>query len=110
MSPAAVRNMVIALVLGAEADVDVDAEFFEVISQMNFITDGTFSVSIKARCRLMDGRGPSKADGWQRKYFFVHISPASVFDSSAVFRTEWNPQPGSCYLSFGFRCFRCLSC
>ncbi|KAG2271131.1 hypothetical protein Bca52824_065686 [Brassica carinata] len=93
MSPAAVRNMVIALVLGAEADVDVDAEFFEMISQMNFITDGTFSVSIKARCRLMDGRGPSKADGWQRKYFFVHISPASVFDSSAVFRTEWNPQP-----------------
>ncbi|KAF3611243.1 hypothetical protein DY000_02049579 [Brassica cretica] len=93
MSPAAVRNMVIALVLGAEADVDVDAKFFEMISQMNFITDGTFSVSIKARCRLMDGRGPSKADDWQRKYFFVRISPASVFDSSAVFRTEWNPQP-----------------
>ncbi|KAG5388404.1 hypothetical protein IGI04_029945 [Brassica rapa subsp. trilocularis] len=93
MSPAAIRNMVIALVLGAEVDVDVDVEFFKMISQMNFITDETFSVSIKARCRLMDGRGPSKVDGWQRKYFFIHISPASVLNSSAVFRTEWNPQP-----------------
>ncbi|XP_048593347.1 meiosis-specific protein ASY2-like [Brassica napus] len=93
MSPADIRNMVIALVLGAEVDVDVDVEFFKMISQMNFITDETFSVSIKARCRLMDGRGPSKVDGWQRKYFFIHISPASVLNSSAVFRTEWNPQP-----------------
>lgn len=100
MSPAAIRNMVIALVLGAEADVDVDAEFFEMISQMNFITEETFSISIKTRCRLMECRGPSKADGWQRKYFFVHISPSSMVDSSEVFRTEWNPQPGS---------FTCLS-
>lgn len=100
MSPADIRNMVIALVLGAEVDVDVDVEFFKMISQMNFITDETFSVSIKARCRLMDGRGPSKVDGWQRKYFFIHISPASVLNSSAVFRTEWNPQPGNFLLIF----------
>ncbi|KAF3559660.1 hypothetical protein F2Q69_00011966 [Brassica cretica] len=93
MSPAAIRNMVISLVLGAEVDVDVDAEFFEMISQMNFITGKTFSVSIKTLCRFMEGRGPSKADGWQRKYFFVRVSPASVADSSAVFRTEWNPEP-----------------
>lgn len=32
MSPAATRNMVVALVLGAEVDVDVDAGFFEAIS------------------------------------------------------------------------------
>ncbi|KAG2305139.1 hypothetical protein Bca52824_033790 [Brassica carinata] len=83
MSPAAIRNMVIAMVLGAEVNVNVDVEFFEMISQLNFITDETFSVSIKARCRLMDGRGPSKADGWKRKYFFMRISPASVVDSSA---------------------------
>ncbi|KAH0863398.1 hypothetical protein HID58_080609, partial [Brassica napus] len=93
MSPAAIRNMVISLVLVAEAEVDVVAEFFEMISQMNLITGETFSVSIKARCRLMDGRGPSKADGWQQKYFFVHVNPASVADPSAVFRTEWNPEP-----------------
>ena len=69
---------------------------------MTFTTDETFSVSIKTRCRLMDGRGPSKADGWQRIYFFVRISPAFVVDSSAVFTTEWNPQPGSfiCLLVF----------
>ncbi|KAF3536034.1 hypothetical protein F2Q69_00021631 [Brassica cretica] len=93
MSLAAIRNMVIALVRGAEVDADVYVEFFEMFSQMTFTTDETFSVSIKTRCRLMDGRGPSKADGWQRIYFFVRISPASVVDSSAVFRTEWNPQP-----------------
>ncbi|KAF2602270.1 hypothetical protein F2Q70_00025486 [Brassica cretica] len=93
MSPAAIRNMVISLVLGAEVDVEVDAEFFEMISQMNFITGKTFSVSIKTRCRFMEGRGPSKADSWQRMYFFVRVSPASVADSSAVFRTEWNPEP-----------------
>lgn len=63
------------------------------ISQMNFITGETFSVSIKARCRLMEGRGPSKADGWQQKYFFARVNPASVADPSAVFRTEWNPEP-----------------
>ncbi|XP_013738888.2 uncharacterized protein LOC106441641 [Brassica napus] len=85
--------MVISLVLGAEVDVDVDAEFFEMIYQMNLITGKTLSVSIKTRCRLMEGRGLSKADGWQRKYFFVRVSPASVADSSAVFRTEWNPEP-----------------
>ncbi|KAH0893081.1 LOW QUALITY PROTEIN: hypothetical protein HID58_055510, partial [Brassica napus] len=93
MSLAAIRNMVIALVRGAEVDADVYVEFFEMFSQMNFTKDETFSVSIKTHCRLMDGRGPSKADGWQRKYFFLRISPASVVDSSAVFRTEWNPQP-----------------
>lgn len=105
MSPAAIRNMGIAMVLGAEVNVDVDVEFFEMISQMNLITDETFSVSIKARCRLMDGRGPSKADGWQRKYFFMRISPASVVDSSAVLMTEWNPRPGSfiCSLVLPFR-------
>lgn len=102
MSLAAIRNMVIALVRGAEVDADVYVEFFEMFSQMNFTKDETFSVSIKTHCRLMDGRGPSKADGWQRKYFFLRISPASVVDSSAVFRTEWNPQPGSliCLLVF----------
>ncbi|KAH0879057.1 LOW QUALITY PROTEIN: hypothetical protein HID58_066451 [Brassica napus] len=93
MSPSTIRNMVISLVLGAEVDVDVDAEFFEMIYQMNLITGKTLSVSIKTRCRLMEGRGLSKADGWQRKYFFVRVSPASVADSSAVFRTEWNPEP-----------------
>ncbi|KAF3607989.1 hypothetical protein DY000_02046823 [Brassica cretica] len=93
MSPAAIRNMVISMVLGAEVNVDVDAEFFEMISQMNLITGKTLSVSIKTRCRLMEGRGPSKDDGWQRKYFFVRVSPASVADSFAVFRTEWNPEP-----------------
>ncbi|KAF3570865.1 hypothetical protein F2Q69_00060346 [Brassica cretica] len=93
MSPVAIRNMVISLVLGAEADVDVDAEFFEMISQMNLITGETFSVSIKARCRLMKGRGPSKVDGWQQKYFFVRVNHAYVADPSAVFRTEWNPEP-----------------
>ncbi|KAL0705880.1 hypothetical protein Bca4012_072305 [Brassica carinata] len=93
MSPADIRNMVISMVLGAEVDVNVDAEFFEMISQMNLITGKTLSVSIKTCCRLMEGRGPSKADGWQRKYFFVRVSPASVADSSAVFRTEWNPEP-----------------
>lgn len=100
ISPAAIRNMVISLVLGAEVDVDVDAEFSEMISQMNFITDETFSVSIKTRCRLMEGRGPSKADGWQWKYFFVRVSSASVADSSEVFRTEWNPEPGSLPIFF----------
>ncbi|KAH0853976.1 hypothetical protein HID58_092714, partial [Brassica napus] len=91
MSPTTICNMVIALVLGTEADVDF--EFFEMISQMNFITDETFSISSKARCHLMDGRELSKADGWQQKYFFVCISHACVFDSYAVFRTNWNPQP-----------------
>ncbi|KAH0853991.1 LOW QUALITY PROTEIN: hypothetical protein HID58_092712, partial [Brassica napus] len=67
MSPTTICNMVIALVLGTEADVDF--EFFEMISQMNFITDETFSISSKARCHLMDGRELSKADGWQQKYF-----------------------------------------
>lgn len=43
------------LVLGAEVGVDVDAEFFEAISQMNMITDETFSVSIKACCGLLVG-------------------------------------------------------
>ena len=98
MSPADIRNMVISMVLGAEVDVNVDAEFFEMISQMNLITGKTLSVSIKTCCRLMEGRGPSKADGWQRKYFFVRVSPASVADSSAVFRTEWNPEPGSLFV------------
>ncbi|KAH0853993.1 hypothetical protein HID58_092683, partial [Brassica napus] len=60
MSPTTICNMVIALVLGTEADVDF--EFFEMISQMNFITDETFSISSKARCHLMDGRELSKAD------------------------------------------------
>lgn len=108
MSPAAIRNMVISLVLVAEAEVDVDAEFFEMISQMNLITGETFSVSIKARCRLMEGRGPSKADGWQQKYFFVHVNPASVADPSAVFRTEWNPEPGSSFVSSDFSLFLLL--
>ncbi|KAL0668558.1 hypothetical protein Bca4012_031262 [Brassica carinata] len=95
MSPAAIRNIVVALVLGTEVGVDVDAEFFKAIYQMNMITDETFSVSIKTRCGLLVGRGPSKVDGWQRKYFFVRVSSSSVYDPSAVFRTEWNPQPGS---------------
>ena len=108
MSPAAIRNMVISLVLGAEADVDVVAEFFEMISQMNLITGETFSVSIKARCRLIEGRGPSKADGWQQKYFFVRVNPAFVADPSAVFRSKWNPEPGSSFVSSDFSLFLLL--
>ncbi|KAF3578818.1 hypothetical protein DY000_02032284 [Brassica cretica] len=95
MSPAAIRNIVVALVLGTEVSVDVDAEFFKAIYQMNMITDETFSVSIKTRCGRLVGRGPSKVDSWQRKYFFVRVSSSSVYDPSEVFRTEWNPQPGS---------------
>lgn len=90
--------MVIALVLGSEVYVDVDAELFEMISQINMITDETFSVSIKAHFRLMEGCSPSKADDWQQKYFFVHISSSSVSDISAFFKTEWNPHPGSLFI------------
>lgn len=106
--PAAIHNIVISLVLGAEVDVDVDTEFFEMISQMNFISGETFSVSIKTRCRLIEGRGPTKAEGWQQKYFFARISPASVANPSAVFRTEWNPEPGSLFVLLIPCYFRCL--
>lgn len=101
-----IHNMVISLVLGAEVDVDVDTKFFEMISQMNFISK--FSVSIKTRCRLIEGRGPTKAEGWQQKYFFARISPASVANPSAVFRTEWNPEPGSLFVLLIPCYFRCL--
>lgn len=90
------------MVLGAEVGVDIDVEFFEAISQMNIITDETFSVSIKTRCSLLVGCGPSKADGWQRKYFFVRVGPSSVCDPYVVLRTEWNPHPGSSSLFLVF--------
>ena len=53
--------------------IDVDAEFFEMISQINMIAEDKFSVSIKARCGLMEGHS---------RYFFVRISSSSISDPS----------------------------
>ncbi|KAG2303984.1 hypothetical protein Bca52824_032635 [Brassica carinata] len=57
------------------------------------------SVSSSALHQYQGSMQPSRgafsyqSDGWQRKYFFVRVSPSSVYDPFAVFRTDWNPQP-----------------
>ncbi|KAF3609894.1 hypothetical protein DY000_02048530 [Brassica cretica] len=93
-TPAAMRNVVAALVLGAEVGIDVDLRFFEELATIsrNPGTPNTFYINIKSRHGILRGR-VNKAHEWFQRYFFIRIDSASMADLNAVLRGTWNSSP-----------------
>ncbi|XP_013639627.1 PREDICTED: uncharacterized protein LOC106344875 [Brassica oleracea var. oleracea] len=93
-TPAAMRNVVAALVLGAEVGIDVDLRFFEELATIsrNPGTPNTFYINIKSRHGILRGR-VNKAHEWFQHYFFIRIDSASMADLNAVLRGTWNSSP-----------------
>ena len=91
---AAMRNVVAALVLGAEVGIDVDLRFFEELANIskNPGTPNTFYINIKSCYSILRGR-ENRAHEWFQRYFFVQIDSTSVADLHASLRGTWNPSP-----------------
>lgn len=71
-APAAMRNVVAALVMGAEVGVDIDLHFFEELENISRIpgTLHTFYINIKSRYVILRGT-VNKVHEWFQRYFFV---------------------------------------
>lgn len=108
-TPAAMRNVVVALVMGAEVGIDVDIRFFEELANIsrNPGTRNTFYINIKSRHGILRGR-VNNAHEWFQRYFFVRVDSASVVDLDAILRGTWNPLPSeSLVLSLSSSWFAC---
>ncbi|XP_013617563.1 PREDICTED: uncharacterized protein At3g60930, chloroplastic-like [Brassica oleracea var. oleracea] len=108
-TPAAMRNVVAPLVLGAEVGFDVDLRFFKELANIsrNPGTPNTFYINIKSRYDILRGR-VNKAHEWFQRYFFVQNDSASIADLDASLRGTWNPSPSeSLVLSLSSSWFVC---
>ncbi|KAL0684554.1 hypothetical protein Bca4012_051402 [Brassica carinata] len=108
-TPAAMRNVVAPLVLGAEVGFDVDLRFFKELANIsrNPGTPNTFYINIKSRYDILRGR-VNKAHEWFQRYFFVQNDSASIADLDVSLRGTWNPSPSeSLVLSLSSSWFVC---
>lgn len=108
-TPAAIQNVVAALVMGAEVGIDVDLRFFEELANIsrNPGTPNTFYINIKFRHGILRGR-VNKVHEWFQRFFFVRVDSDSVADPDAVLRRTWNSSPSeSLVLSLSSSWFPC---
>ncbi|XP_013588778.1 PREDICTED: uncharacterized protein LOC106297044 [Brassica oleracea var. oleracea] len=98
LTPAAIRNIVVALFTAADIGVHMSLYFFERIAHITRCdkTDGAFYVSMKTGCGIV-GERKRKTLCWIKKFIYVRIAPSSVpdvSDMSVPFRSSWNPYNG----------------
>uniref|UniRef100_A0A0D2ZVC2 Uncharacterized protein n=1 Tax=Brassica oleracea var. oleracea TaxID=109376 RepID=A0A0D2ZVC2_BRAOL len=98
LTPAAIRNIVVALFTAADIGVHMSLCLFERIAHITRCdkTDGAFYVSMKIGCGVV-GERKRKTLCWIKKFFYVRIAHSSVpdvSDMSAPFRSSWNPYNG----------------
>ncbi|WZZ27932.1 hypothetical protein YC2023_011333 [Brassica napus] len=95
LTPAAIRNIVLALFTAADIGVHMSLCLFERIAHITRCdkTDGAFYVSMKTGCGVV-GERKRKTLCWIKNFFYVRIAPSlvpDVSDMSAPFRSSWNP-------------------